>query len=492
MIDVLILQYCAMEKYAELKAPTTDAPDGGEGSPVMVSTTPTVPLLWPALFAYDECQIRRDGTLEVFFAGTAMADAGQRARRLCQAIPADLPLLSEAARSLARALRGHPRERVELFPVKLFSELQRDQQPVFLQRLVNLCDLWGRLRAGEPWDAVYQQLTWVDPVVEGLLGTTEQGAAMAGFVGQQPGTTADPSDVIVCQGQGEDDLDPEALVAGDRGLLLGCFSGRWKLMSTGSDQHLKGVRGSQDGSAFVVGCNGTALRLKQGRCSPMKVPSGRDLHAVWGSSSGSVVAVGDGGTVVVCTGRRWQSWSVPTEVDLRAVAGTGPQDIYVAGQQVLMIYDGVNWSSMTMPEQSEIIQLCNVNGVIHGAANSRWGGEVFSLENKVIKQDKQLPAAKRLAGIWRGWGAGMGVLAPPAQVLLCEASWTTEAVPADELYAVAAGTRLLALGRVGDYSVILSRSEDGWQTEASVPRQLRLNAAWVAGNPKPPRLGRGE
>ena len=225
----------------------------------------------------------------------------------------------------------------------------------------------------------------------------------------------------------------------------------------------------------------------------METPVTCTLNAVWGTSSGSVVAVGDGGTVLVFTGRRWQQWTVPARGDLVSVAGNGPEDIVVGGQRELLVYDGVNWSSLTLPEQIQVAQLCNVNGTIFGAANTHFGGELFSLRGKVIKQLKQLPAVKDLSCIWRGWGAGMGALSPPHQVLLSEgAGWTTEEVPVDELYTVAAGARLLALGRVGDYSVVLSRQDDGWRTEASVPRQLRLSAAWVAGDPKPPRLSRGE
>ena len=116
-----------MEKYAELRTATTAAKDQAGNTPVVVSTTPAVPLLWLSLFSYDECQIRRDGTLEVFFASTGLADAQQRARGICKVIPTDLPLILEAAHKLSRALRSCDGEQLELFPVKLFSELLRDQ-----------------------------------------------------------------------------------------------------------------------------------------------------------------------------------------------------------------------------------------------------------------------------------------------------------------------------------------------------------------------------
>ena len=474
-----------MEKYAELNV----APSG---RPAAISTTPVVPLLWPALFSYEECQVRRDGTLEVFSARASVADALSRIREIGRVCPGQAPMVAEAARRLTRALRACDGEAVELFPVKIFSELQRDQQPVHLQRMVNLADLWGRLRAGEPWEQISRQLTWVDPAAEQLLVETDEAAALAGFVGQPAASLVDPQDVQVREGQGKEDVAPEALAAGEHGLLLGRFDGRWKLMSSGTDQHLRAVWGAEGGAAFAVGVAGAAVRIHEGRCKLTEVPTTSDLRAVWGSSSGSVVAVGDGGTVLVFTGRRWQPWSVPTEADLRTVAGTGPEDIYIAGQRELLTYDGVNWSSQRLPEESQIVQLCSVNGVIFGASNSPYGGEVFSLTGRSIKQHKQLPAVERLAGIWRGWGAGMGALASPGQVLLSDgAGWTAEAVPADEVLAVAAGACLLAVGRVGEHSVILARKEDGWTMEASVPRALRLSAAWAAGDPKPPRLSGG-
>lgn len=478
-----------MEKYADLRAVGPGTPGEPAGRPVLVCAAAVVPLLWPALFGYDECQIRRDGKLEVFDASAGLADARERARAVIRALPAELPLLVEAARRLARALKQAHGEQLRLHPVKLFSALPRQQQPVYLQRLFNLCELWERLRGGEPWEAVHEKLLWVDPAAEELLKQPDPDLAQAGFVGQLAAQQAGARELLVARGQDLDDLQPQALAVGDQGLVLGCFEGTWKLMSSGSDQRLSGVWGD-NGSAFVVGHQGTALRLKQGRWSALEVPTSQNLNAVWGTSSGSVVAVGDGGTVLVFTGRRWQPWSVPTSADLHAVAGTGPEDIYVAsGEATVLIYDGINWSSLTLPEKSQLAQLCSATGVIHGAGNSRWGGEVFSLRGKSVKQDKQLPTVKQLTGIWRGFGAGLGVLAPPAQVLVNEGGgWLSEALPVDRLQAVAAGARLLALGRTGEYSVILCRGEDGWQMEASVPRQLRLNALWVAGDPRPPRL----
>ena len=61
-----------------------------------------------------------------------------------------------------------------------------------------------------------------------------------------------------------------------------------------------------------------------------------------------------------------------------------------------------------------------------------------------------------------------------------------EQLPAEQVVGVAGGEVAMAIGVVGDYSVVLRRNSDGWGIEASL-LGLRLKQIWVAGCPKPAR-----
>ena len=473
--------------YAELRLISQD-----RERPLLASASPVVPLLWLGLFDYDDTSVTRDDAMELLNAGTSVALARQRARDLMAALPGAPPQLGESAGLLVEALDRAPvGGRLSLDATKVLSGMMPREGQSQVQRLVNLCDVLERLRKGMPWQAAQGHLARLKADLS-AVAAKEPDQARDGLVGQPVSAPAGLADCLVRTGQGRQDLVPEALAAGNGGLLLGRFKGKWKLMSSGVTRDLRGIWGKDD-TAFLVGAAGTVLRLEQGRCATMQVPVKRDLNAVWGISARMVCVVGDGGDVLMFTGRSWQPWVVPGDGDLHAITGSGPESICIAGSDsAVLSFDGYSWDRAELPEASVANRLCCVNGVIHAAGRSRWGGELFRKEGDTFVQDKTLPTANSLEGIWEGWGKSFGVAPTTGAALFFDGSgWSTEDMPADQIFAAAAGAETMAVGRSGSYSVILIRAEEGWRVEASL-RGQRLNAVWVMGSPRPPRLALDE
>ena len=465
--------------YARLRVSWED-----RATPLLASAAREVPPLWLGLFDYDDTSVTRDDALDLLRAAAPVAVARQRARDLLAALPRGDAALKASAGELVAALDGAPAGgRLELDASRVLAAMQPEECRATVQLLINLCDVLERLRRGMPWAATRGHLQRLDVDLSAAAATAPDHA-----VGQPVSGTGSLEDRLIRVGQGKDDLAPEALAAGDSGLLLGRFKGQWKLMSSGVGQHLRGIWGKDD-AAFLVGAGGTVLRLEQGRCAEMAVPTERDLNAVWGLSARMVCVVGDEGTVLMFTGRSWQPWVVPGDGDLHAITGTGPESISIAGSDSAVVsFDGYSWDRAALPEASVANHLCSVDGVIHAAGRSRWGGELFRKEDGAFVQRKGLPTATALAGIWAGWGESLGVAQATGAALFHDGQgWTSEDLPADQVHGAAAGSEVMAVGRSGDYSVVLIRGEGGWQVEASL-RGQRLNAVWVAGTPRPPRL----
>lgn len=457
--------------------------------PPLTTTGQSVPLLWLGVFDYDDTEVQRDDTLEVFSAATSVMQARQRARVLHSAITGQHPALISASQILVSALANAPADAdLVLSTEKILSEMPSATALAYIQQLVNCCDLFEQLRKGLPWPVVQQHLERIHPSFPSLLHQGDAEAARLGLVGLRASTRDSLEERLVSKGQDQDDLRPEALAVGNQGLLLGRFNGVWKLMSSGTDQDLKGVWGLED-TAFLVGSAGTVIKLDQGQCTAMEVPSDRNLNAVWGLSPRMVCVVGEEGAVLMFTGRSWQKWVVPSEAALHTIAGSGPENICIAGREpTVLVFDGYSWDRVDLPEDSVANQLCCVNGVVLAAGKAQRGGEISRLEEGAFVKDALLPKTNPLEGIWAGWENSFGVVPTTGVSLFHNGSgWVSEPLPAEWIHASAGGAMAMAVGRSGKYSVLLARVESEWQVEASLKGQ-RLNTIWVAGSPKPPRL----
>ena len=119
---------------------------------------------------------------------------------------------------------------------------------------------------------------------------------------------------------------------------------------------------------WVFGDNGEILR-KEGRysgpCPGIRLPSGdrwprESLRQVWMSDVDHAWAVGDSGTLLRYDGSTWTKQAIDTTEDLTAIAGTAPDDIWVAGRQSLLHFDGTSWQFeplSVLPPGDEVLDL---------------------------------------------------------------------------------------------------------------------------------------
>jgi hypothetical protein len=455
---------------------------------ILASASRAVPLLWLGLFDRDEAEVRPSGRLDVFAAAVPARTAAKRAEALSEALPEEPGVLRETARILAYELGEAPEgHHVALFPENMFRALSAGTTRTYLEQLFDLCQLWQEVREGLSWPEAESRLDRIFPEVTRLVSEHEPRVGGYYLVGSLVDRLGDLEPFRVREGQGPQDVEPEALAVGEMGLLLGRFEGTWKLMSSQTEEDLHGVW--SDGKiAFLVGNRGTVQRLRNGSCTNVMVPTNRRLNHVWGLGSRFICAVGDGGDVVAYDGRNWHLWPVPTESPLHAVAGTGPDNICVAGQEPAVFrFDGHAWSRIPLPDEGLVNALGASDGTVVAAGGSTRGGVLYRLDRGRWIQEPGTPRSDWLEGLWSGWGDELGVLAGTASALVrSKGTWSLETLPADRVTAVASGAHVMAAGTSGRYEVILRRAESGWCVEASLVG-LRLKQIWVAGRPRPPR-----
>jgi hypothetical protein len=449
-----------------------------------------VPLLWLALYDYAEAEVRRSETVNSFAAVTPVATAVARVAALLAIIPEQDRALTDALQAMKRALDEAPAEQLlVLYPINVFSGLDRESGQAYLQQLVGLCDVWEKVRQGLAWPEAQTTLARVCPDLPGVLRHKDPHVGGYYLVGSLVDRQPSIDDYLLREGQGQLDLEPEALAAGEQGLLIGRFGGRWRLMSSGTSCDLLGIWG-EGGTAFVVGRGGTVLRLRKGRCSAMEVPTTTHLTAVWGLSLKFVCAVGEGGTLLAYNGKSWQLWPLPTRAALQSVGGAGPDSICIAAHDAAMLrFDGRSWNRTPLPEETMVNQICADETTIYAVGGSRRGAELLRLERTGWARDERLPRVEWLEGASAGWGSELRVAPGSGPILVRKSSgWVEERIPADRLTAMAGGAMTMALGTAAGYNVVLTRGERGWQVECSVGKDLKLSAIWVAGRPKPPRI----
>lgn len=98
------------------------------------------------------------------------------------------------------------------------------------------------------------------------------------------------------------------------------------------------------------------------------LPGGYDLLAVWGVSPADVWAVGAYGHIAHWNGETVVDVDSPVEVRLTALDGWGPDDIYAAGGEFLLHYDGRSWRlADRFPEETILDLLCAADGRLHVA-----------------------------------------------------------------------------------------------------------------------------
>ena len=104
-----------------------------------------------------------------------------------------------------------------------------------------------------------------------------------------------------------------------------------------TDRVLWSVWGHGD-RVFAVGDEGAIVTFDGKRWLAHAAPSPLHLHGVWGRHAGQVYAVGDFATVLEFDGARWREiHRLGVDVSAVAVAGFGPHDLFVVGDEGLIL-----------------------------------------------------------------------------------------------------------------------------------------------------------
>ncbi len=140
-----------------------------------------------------------------------------------------------------------------------------------------------------------------------------------------------------------------------------------------------------DGHLFAVGDEGAIASFDANRWLAHTAPSPLHLHGVWGRRADQVYAAGDFGTVIEFDGSRWREiHRLGVDVSAVAVAGFGPHDLFVVGDEGLILRsDGVGFERVDAKTRDALYALWghdsdHVLAVGDFGAILRWNGREWS------------------------------------------------------------------------------------------------------------------
>ena len=162
-------------------------------------------------------------------------------------------------------------------------------------------------------------------------------------------------------------------------------AGRWEaVVGCPTDRVLWSVWGS-DSQVFAVGDEGAVVAFDGQRWRAHSAPSPLHLHGVWGRRADQVYAVGDFATVIEFDGTRWREiHRLGIDVSAVAVAGFGPHDLFVVGDEGLILRsDGVGFERIDGKTRDALYALWghdadHVLAVGDFGAILRWNGREWS------------------------------------------------------------------------------------------------------------------
>lgn len=236
-------------------------------------------------------------------------------------------------------------------------------------------------------------------------------------------------------GRSDDQMYAVGGEPGDGGMMRR-EGGDWRSVDLPDDVPLlTWVHCFEDGQPVVAGDDGTILWKRDGEWEVQQTPTDQNLWGVWGTSPENVWAVGGNGdeatgepTVIRYDGTSWSTVEVPDleHVDVHAlfkVWGTGPDDVFIVGQQGLVL----RWNGEELVEQftgtsEDLISLWGTGGDNIVAIGGRSVG-VVARWNGIEWTSTRLDGLPGMNGIWmqrpdRAWIAGvngyLGSLDPEA------------------------------------------------------------------------------
>ena len=151
-----------------------------------------------------------------------------------------------------------------------------------------------------------------------------------------------------------------------------------------TDRVLWSVWGDED-QVVAVGDEGAIVTFDGRRWLARAAPSPLHLHGVWGRRADQVYAVGDFATVIEFDGSRWREiHRLGVDVSAVAVAGFGPHDLFVVGDEGLILRsDGVGFERVDGKTRDALYALWGLDAdhvlaVGDFGAILRWNGREWS------------------------------------------------------------------------------------------------------------------
>lgn len=448
-----------------------------------------VPIMWLAMFAHEDLEIRKlPNRSQALFAYASLDIATGRVESTLEKLPDTKAPIAAAARSLLRELRSQAEDGfLVLYPVQIFTDLPWKTARAYLAQLTHLCDLWQHLRGGTSWPETRKILERISPDVNAALDHPDKRLARYFLVGSLADKQPSLDDFGVREGAGQDDVEPEALAVGEQGLVIGRFEGVWKLLSSGTAEDLRAVWAEGE-TTFLAGRRGTIVQLKSSQATVMDTPTQAHLNGVFGLSARSVCAVGDSGTVIAYNGQSWQPWPIPTHAPLQRVWGTGTENLLIGGQESgTYRFDGYAWNRTPLPTEGIVTGLTGDDVETLLIAGTSQGGMLLSLGRDGWQRVSH-PRMDWLEGLWKGWEDEIGLVSGGGAV--ChrrQGQWISERLPLDQVYGAACGYCPMVVGICGEHAAVVALTDEGWRYEVSV-RGMQLYGLWVSGEAMPPRL----
>jgi hypothetical protein len=137
----------------------------------------------------------------------------------------------------------------------------------------------------------------------------------------------------------------------------------WSTQQGPNGQELMSVHGSSPSNVWVSGVCGTAAHFDGGAWAtqfPGPSPSLGLILGIWGSSSNDLFAVDENGFVLHFDGGSW-SLATRNSTLLRDVRGTAADDVWVAGNDNVMHYDGTGWTDRSNGSDAGAVRLWPVS-----------------------------------------------------------------------------------------------------------------------------------
>lgn len=175
---------------------------------------------------------------------------------------------------------------------------------------------------------------------------------------------------------------------------------KWTLTTSQVVKEFRSVWMTAQDDGWAVGAGGQIYRWDSLTWKPQPGVTTVDLKAVWGTSRDDVWAVGNQGTVLHFTGSAWASIATgSTATFLSGIAGNGPNDVWIAGDDIVH-WDGSAWNKVTAPPirlSGIFVQKSTVYGYgsagIYQYANNAWTQVSAEYISKIAGDGTNLYAA---------------------------------------------------------------------------------------------------